>query len=64
MAQLLKNLPASAGDMGDLSLIPDLGRSPGEGKWQLTPVFLPRNPHGQRSLMRYILRGHKESDAT
>ena len=64
MAQLLKNLPASAGDVGDLSLIPDLGRSPGEGKWQLTPVFLPRNPHGQRSLMHYILRGHKESNST
>ena len=26
------NLPANAGDTGDVGLIPDLGRSPGEGK--------------------------------
>ena len=30
MAQLVKNLPAYAGDTGDTSLIPGLGRSPGE----------------------------------
>ena len=64
MAQLVKKLPASAGDVGGLGLIPDLGRSPGEGKWQLTPVFLPGNHHGQKSLMCYILRGHKELEAT
>ena len=27
----VKNLPASAGDTGDLGLIPELGRSPGRG---------------------------------
>ena len=27
-----------------------LGRSPGGGKWQSTPVFLPEKFHGQRSL--------------
>ena len=40
----VKNLPAmqetQAGDMG---LIPGSGRSPGERKWQPTPVFLPGN---------------------
>ena len=25
-------------------LVPGLGRSPGGGKWQLTPVFSPENP--------------------
>ena len=34
----VKNLPANAGDVGS---IPALGKSPGEGKWQPTPVFLP-----------------------
>ena len=29
----VKNLPANA---GDTSTVPMLGRSPGEGKWQLT----------------------------
>ena len=28
---VVKNLPASAGDIGDMSSIPELGRSPGEG---------------------------------
>ena len=29
-----------------------------------TPVFLPEESHGQRSLMGYSLWGHKESDIT
>ena len=32
--------------------------------WQPTPVFLPGEFHGQRSLVGYIPRGHKESDVT
>ena len=32
--------------------------------WQLTSVFLPGEPHGQRSLVGYSPRGHKESDIT
>ena len=35
MAQTVKNLPE-----GDLGLIPGLGRSPGEGEWLPSPVFL------------------------
>ena len=31
MALLVKNLPASEGDIRDACLIPGLGRSPGEG---------------------------------
>ena len=31
MAQLVKNLPASAGDTRDVGLIPGSGRSAGEG---------------------------------
>ena len=58
---MVKNMPPSAGDIRDVSLIPGSipGRSPGGG-----PVFLPGECHGQRSLMGYSLRGHKESDTT
>ena len=41
MAQVVKNLPASAGNARDVSLIPRSGRSP-EGGHATTPVFLPR----------------------
>ena len=32
--------------------------------WLPTPVFLPGEPHRQRSLVGYIPRGPKESDTT
>ena len=32
--------------------------------WQPTPVFLPGESNGQRSLVGYSLWGHKESDTT
>ena len=32
--------------------------------WQPTPVFLPGESHGQRSLAGYSPRGHKELDTT
>ena len=31
-------------------------------KWQPTPVFLPGESHGQKSLVGYSPWGHKESD--
>ena len=33
-------------------------------KWQPTPVFLPRESHGQRSLVNYSPWGCKEPDMT
>ena len=33
-------------------------------KWQPTPVFLPGEPQGRRSLVRCHLWGHTESDTT
>ena len=44
--------------------IPESGRFPGEGNWQLTPVFLPGESHRQRSLVGYSPWGHNESDMT
>ena len=52
-----KNLAASAGDGGDMGLIPGLGRCS-------APVFLPGEFHGQRSLAGYHTWDHKESDTT
>ena len=34
-----------------------LGKIPWRRKWQLTPVFLPRESHGQRSLVGYSPQG-------
>ena len=55
---------ASANNVGDLDSIPGSGRSPGEGKWQLTPVFMPGKFHGPRSLVGYTPWGRKELDKT
>ena len=43
----------SALNAGDLDLIPGLGKIPLRRKLQLTPVFLPRESNGQRSLAGY-----------
>ena len=61
MAQTVKILPANAGERGS---IPVLGRSPGEEKWQPTPVFLPGESRGQRSLAGYSPWGRKELNTT
>ena len=54
----------SAWNAGDLGSIPGSGRSPGEGKRHPTPVLLPGESHGGRSLVGYSPWGHKESDTT
>ena len=43
---------------------PWLRKIPWRMAWQPTPVFLPGESHGQRSLAGYSLKGHKESDIT
>ena len=47
VAQVVKNPPANAGDMRDVGLIPESGRSPGGGHGNPTPVFLPGESYGQ-----------------
>ena len=49
---------------GDLGSIPGSGRTSWRRKWQPTPVFLPGESHGQRSLAGYSPWGHKELDTT
>ena len=55
VAQLVKNLPSNVGDVGDVGLIPGLGR-----KWQPSPLeeemathssILPGESHGRRSMV-------------
>ena len=42
------------------SFNPWVGKIPWRREWQPTPVFLPRELHGQRSLAGYSPWGHKE----
>ena len=62
MALVVKNPPANAGDRrGFYSWV---GKVPWRRAWQPTPVFLPGEAHGQRSLEGYSPWGRKELDTT
>ena len=43
---------------------PRVGKIPWRKKWQLTPVLLPGESHGRKSLAGYSPRGRKQSDTT
>ena len=60
----VKNPPASAGDIKRCGFDPSVGKIPWRRAWQHTPVILPAESHGQRSLVNYSLQGHKELDMT
>ena len=48
----------------ELDSVPGWGRSPQGTEWQSTPVFLPGESYGQRSLATYCPCGCKELDTT
>ena len=54
----------SACNAGDPGSILGSGRAPGESKWQLVPIFLPGEFHGQRRLAGYTPWGRTELDTT
>ena len=54
----------SACSVGDLGLIPGLGRSPGAGHGNPLQYSCLENPQGQRSLAGCSPWGHKELDMT
>ena len=56
LACSVKNLPAMQETW--------VRKIPWRRKWQPTPVFLPGESHGRRSLVGYSPRGRKESDTT
>ena len=43
---------------------PWVGKIPWRRAWQSVPIFLPGETHGQRSLVGYSPRGHKELEMT
>ena len=51
-------------NVGDVGMIPRLGRSPGGGHGNPLQYSCLENPHGQRSLVGYSPWGHKELDTT
>ena len=53
-----EELACSAGNLGSW-----VGKSPWKRKWQPSPIFLPGESHGQRSLAGYSPYSHK-SDTT
>ena len=56
MALVVKNPSASAGDRKDVGLIDSWVRKiPWRRAWQRTPVLLPGESQGQRSLAGYSL---------
>ena len=59
---VVKNLPAKGGDAKHRGSTPGSGRFPWRRAWQPTPVLLPKESHGQRSLAGYGPPGHKELD--
>ena len=63
VAQVIKNLPASAGAEGDTSSIPGLGRSPGEGKGNSLQYSCLENPM-DRGAWWAAVHGETESDTT
>ena len=55
---MVKNPPA----MQETKFNPWVRKISWRRAWQPTPVFLPRELHGQRSLAGYSPWGHKELD--
>ena len=50
---VVKNLPANAGDAGDVSSVPGLGRSPGEGNGNPLQYSCLGNPMARGALADY-----------
>ena len=55
MAQLVKNPPA----VQETWVTPWVAKIPWRREWLPTPVFLPGESHGQRSLSGYSPWGHR-----
>ena len=58
---VVKNMPAVQSHRRH-RFDPWVGKIPWRKAWQLTPVFLPGESHGQRSVEGYSPQGHEESD--
>ena len=56
---VVKDIPANAGEIRDIGLTPELGRSPGGGHGNPLQYSRLENPSGQRSLVGYSAWGGK-----
>ena len=63
-ALVVKDLPADADGHNRCCFDPWVGKIPWRRAWQPTPVFLPGEFYGQRSLLGYSPWGCKELDVT
>ena len=63
MAQEVKNVTSSAGDTGDVDLIPG-SESPLQEEMATHSSFVPEKSHGQSSIVGYSPQGQKDSDTT
>ena len=61
---MVKNLPANVRDIRDSGSLGQKDPVPWRRAWQPTPVFLPRQSQGQRSLAGYGPQGPKDLDTT
>ena len=61
---VVKNLPANAGEVRDVGLIPGSGRSPGGGRGNPLQCSCLENPSGQMSPAGYSPWSHKELETT
>ena len=63
---MVKNLPAKAGDIRDIGVIPGLGRYTGGGHGNLLQYFFLEKPmdRGAWRVIVHGVEGHKESGMT
>ena len=61
---MIKNLPTNAGRLKRRGFDPWVGKIPWRRAWQPTPVFLPEESHGERTLAGSNPWGCKELDMT
>ena len=61
---MVKNLPASVGDIRDMGSVPGLGRSPGRGHGNPLQYSCLENPLNRRAWWAISSNGLKESDMT
>ena len=61
---VIKNLPANAGDLRDMDLIPGSGRSPGGGHGNPLQYSCLQNPMDRGAWGSYNPQDHEELDTT
>ena len=61
---MVNNLPANAGDAGDIGLIPQLGRYPGGGNGNLLQYSCLENSRNKGAYWAMVRVSHKKLNTT